>query len=359
MHIGLIIYGRLDNLTGGWLYDRLLVEDLRRRGHTVAVIALKQQRYVYNLADNFSGRLFRRLVDHGCSLLLQDGLVHPSLAYLNRRIKRRQTSPLITIVHQVLSRQPLKRLQRLFYQAVERRYLSSVDGFIFNSETTRAGVESLVSRPRPYVVASPGGDRLGCLPSTTLIDTRSRRRGPLQLVCVSNLTPNKGILPLIAGLARLPPATWRLNLIGSLTMDRAYVNRVKALIARHGLQDRIDMPGPLDGEALAAQLESSHVFVLPFSYEGFGIACLEAMAWGLPVVGSGRGALKEFVRDGINGVLIPPGSLDAFARQIAQLNEDREQLAGYGREALKTYHGRPLWRDSLQKIHAFLLSMIK
>jgi glycosyltransferase involved in cell wall biosynthesis len=83
------------------------------------------------------------------------------------------------------------------------------------------------------------------------------------------------------------------------------------------------------------------------------------MAWGLPVVGSGRGALKEFVRDGINGVLIPPGSLDAFARQIARLNEDREQLAGYGREALKTYHGRPLWRDSLQKIHAFLLSMIK
>ena len=359
MHIGLIIYGRLDNLTGGWLYDRLLVEDLRQRGHTVAVIALKQHRYVRNLADNFSGRLFRRLVDHGSSLLLQDGLVHPSLAYLNRRIKRRQTSPLITIVHQVLSRQPIKRPQRLFYQVVERRYFQSVDGFIFNSETTRAGVESLVGRPRPCVVATPGGDRLGCLSSATLIDARSRRSGPLQLVCVSNLTPNKGILPLVASLARLPPATWRLNLIGSLTMDRAYVNQVKNLIARHGLQDRIDMPGPLNGETLAAQLESSHVFVLPFSYEGFGIACLEAMAWGLPVVGSGSGALKEFVRDGINGVLIPPGSLDTFTQRIAQLHENRERLACYGREALKTYHGRPIWRENLQKIHAFLLSMMK
>jgi glycosyltransferase involved in cell wall biosynthesis len=359
MHIGLIIYGRLDNLTGGWLYDRLLVEDLEQRGHTVTVIALNQQRYILNLADNFSGRLYRRLIDHGCDLFLQDGLVHPSLAYLNRRIKRRQRRPLITIVHQVLSRQPFKRLQRLFYQDVERRYFRSVDGFIFNSETTRTGVESLVGRPRPCVVATPGGDRLGCLRSDTLIDTRSRRRGPLQLVCVSNLTPNKGVLPLIAGLARLPPATWHLNLVGSLTMDRAYVNRIKAMIARHGLQDRIDMPGPLDGEALAAQLESSHVFVLPFSYEGFGIACLEAMAWGLPVVGSGRGALKEFVRDGINGVLIPPGDLDTFAQRIAQLYENRERLAGYGREALKTFNGRPVWQASLQKIHAFLLSMLK
>ena len=359
MHIGLIIYGRLDLLTGGWLYDRLLVEDLRERGHTVEVIALKQRRYVRNLADNFSRRLYRRLVDNDCELLLQDGLVHPSLAGLNRRIKRRHSRPLITIVHQVLCRQPLTQFRRLFYQAMERRYFKSVDGFIFNSETTRANVENLIGVPRPAVVASPGGNRLGCLATDTLIDARSHRSGPLELISVGNLTPNKGVLPLIAALARLPREIWRLALIGSLTMDRAYVNRVRALIARLGLEDRIEVAGPLDNQALAGRLEDSHVFVLPFSYEGFGIACLEAMAWGLPVVGSSRGALKEFVLDGTNGVLIPPGDLDGFAQRVQGLHADRKRLTVYGQQALKTYHRRPTWRDSFQKIHEFLLSLTK
>ena len=359
MHIGLIIYGHLDKLTGGWLYDRLLVENLRRRGHTVEIIALKQQRYTRNLADNFSRRLYRRLVDHDSRLLLQDGLVHPSLVAINRRIKHRRNRPLITIVHQVLSRQPLKRFQQLFYQAVERRYFKSVDGFIFNSETTRVNVESLVGRLRPAVVASPGGDRLGCLESDTLIDARSRREGPLRLIFVGNLTPNKGVLPLIEGLCRLPQETWRLTLIGSLTMDQAYVNRVRDLIAGFGLKDRIEMPGPLNGEKLAERLKASQVFVLPFSYEGFGIACLEAMAWGLPVLGSSRGALKEFVHDGINGWLIPPGDLDAFARQVQGLHEDRRRLTSCGQSALKTYHSRPKWQDSFQKIHAFLHTFMK
>jgi glycosyltransferase involved in cell wall biosynthesis len=359
MHIGLIIYGRLDILTGGWLYDRLLVEDLRERGHTVEVVALKQRRYVRNLADNFSSSLYRRLVDNDCELLLQDGLIHPSLAGLNRRIKRRHNRLLITIVHQVLYRQPLTIFRGLFYQVIERRYFRSVDGLIFNSETTRANVENLIGGSRPAVVASPGGNRLGCLASDALIEARSRRSGPLQLISVGNLTPNKGVLPLIAALARLPQEYWRLALIGSLTMDRAYVDRVRALIARFGLENRIELAGPLDGEALAGRLEDSHVFVLPFSYEGFGIACLEAMAWGLPVVGSSRGALKEFVSDGTNGVLIPPGDLDGFAQQVRGLHADRKRLTVFGQEALKTYHSQPTWQDSFQKIHNFLFTQMK
>ena len=93
MHIGLIIYGRLDTLTGGWIYDRLMVEYLQARGHTVEVISLKQRNYVYNLADNFSRSFYRRLLNHDCRLLLQDGLIHPSLVGLNQRIKRRRSCP--------------------------------------------------------------------------------------------------------------------------------------------------------------------------------------------------------------------------------------------------------------------------
>lgn len=359
MHLALIIYGRLDNLTGGWLYDRLLVENLRARGHTVDVIALEQRGYVRNLADNFSRSIYRRLVAKNCHVLLQDGLVHPSLVRLNRLIKRTHSLALVTIVHQVLGCQPLPRIRQMLCRAGERRYFKSVDGFIFNSATTRANVEALVGRQNTAVVASPGGDRLGCLSDETQIDDRSRREGPLQLISVCNLTPNKGVLPVIKGLSRLPAEIWRLELVGSLTMDRTYVSRIKSLIARLGLEDRIEMPGPLDGDKLVEKLKASHVFVLPFSYEGFGIAGLEAMAWGLPVVGSSRGALKGYIQDGINGVLIQPGDIEALTRQVRKLHDDRKRLAAYGRAALKTFHGQPTWQDCFQSINTFLLSLVK
>ena len=357
MHLGLIIYGNLDTLTGGWLYDRLLVEHLRDQGHTVDVISLNRRSYVRNIADNFSQRLYRQLHFHDCRLLLEDELNHPSLFRLNLRLRQNCKRPIVGIVHQVLCRQPLKNIQQFFYRTIERRYFQSVDGFIFNSQTTRANVASLIDLKQPSLVAYPGGDRLGCLASDAGIESKCAQAGPLRLIFVGNLVPNKGVLPLIAGLARLPEKSWHLTLIGSLTMDRGYVQKVRSLIVRLGLERQIDITGPLNGKDLVGRLTESHVFVLPFSYEGFGIACLEAMAWGLPVVGSSAGALKEFVQDGLNGLLVAPGGLDAFAQKLLRLHRDRKLLARCGAAALRTFRERPRWKDSLREIDSFLLSM--
>jgi glycosyltransferase involved in cell wall biosynthesis len=357
MRLGLIIYGNLDMLTGGWLYDRLLVEHLQDQGHTVDVISLSRRNYVRNIADNFSPRLYRQLRDHDCGLLLEDELNHPSLFRLNLRLRQNCNRPIVGIVHQVLCRQPLKKFQQLFYRTIERCYFQSVDGFIFNSQTTRANAASLIDLKQPSLVAYPGGDRLGCLASDAGIESKCGQPGPLKLIFVGNLAPNKGVLPLITGLARLPEKSWRLAMIGSLTMDRGYVQKVRSLIVRLGLERQIDITGPLNGKDLVGRLTESHVFVLPFSYEGFGIACLEAMAWGLPVVGSSAGALKEFVQDGLNGLLVAPGDLGAFAQKLFRLHRDRKLLARCGAAALQTFRERPRWKDSLQKINSFLLSM--
>jgi len=81
------------------------------------------------------------------------------------------------------------------------------------------------------------------------------------------------------------------------------------------------------------------------------------MAWGLPVVASSRGAVGEFVVDGINGALTSPGDIAGFAGQIKRLHDDRNLLASYGQAAFKTFRSRPGWRDSLRKIESFLLKM--
>ncbi len=77
MHVGLLIYGSLDNQSGGYLYDRMLVDHLRAAGDQVEVISLAERNYLRHVGDNLSPTLLNQLGDLNVDLLLQDELNHP------------------------------------------------------------------------------------------------------------------------------------------------------------------------------------------------------------------------------------------------------------------------------------------
>ena len=132
MRIGLLIYGSLDTLSGGYLYDRKLVEYLRRAGDSVEIVSLPWRSYPAHLADNLSLHLYRRLRDLSVDILLQDELNHPSLALVNRRLRRlRPRYPLISIVHHLRSSEQHPRRLLPLYRAVERSYLRTDGRFHF------------------------------------------------------------------------------------------------------------------------------------------------------------------------------------------------------------------------------------
>lgn len=358
MRLGLLIYGSLETVSGGYLYDRKLVEYLQRQGDEVEIISLPWRSYPLNLLDNLSPALLARLRRGAFELLLQDELAHPSLFLLNYKLRRRVSCPSVAIVHHLRCSEARPAWQNFFYRQVERRYLTSVDGFIFNSNITRTAVEALAGSERPSAVALPGGDRLPGKITEAQVARRALAPGPLKIIAVANLIPRKQIHTLIAALAGSPHRDWRLTVAGSLTLDRNYVRSISGQIAQAGLHDRVSLLGTVVDEELALLLSRHHLLAVPSSYEGFGIVYLEARRFGLPVIAGDAGGPREIVNHGVNGFLAPPGDSEALASYLKAFMDDRGLLTRMSLAALAASASQPTWEASAAKVRDFLLDFL-
>ncbi len=148
------------------------------------------------------------------------------------------------------------------------------------------------------------------------------------LLHVSNLRPVKRldtVIDILALVRRRIRA--RLVIVGD-GPERA---RTEALAADAGLTEHLEIVGEI--EDVQPLLSAADVFLLPSAQESFGLAALEAMACGLPVVASRVGGLPEVIRHGETGFLHPPGDADAMAASVVALVEDRTLHAHVSRLA--------------------------
>lgn len=354
MNFGLIVYGALDTPTGGYLYDRRLVAHLRSSGHRVHVFSLPVRGYGLRLLDNITEGRLNRFCGAGFDLLLQDELCHPSLLVLNRRQKERLGPPAVAIVHHLYCAEPQPKIFTSLQRLIEKRYLDSVDGFIFNSRTTKKTVFRLSGRPRPHVVAPPGGNRFGARLTAAEVDERAQRPGPLRLLYVGLVIPRKGLLELISALRRVPTDRWRLEIVGCMTMAPGYVRRVRNYIQAHRLRSSVRFHGTIGNEDLAAEFSAAQLLCMPYAYEGFGIVAAEAMSMGLPVLGSTSGAIGEMVAHGSTGLLFPRNDLQSVATAVADLYAHRRYLTRMSVTAMSNSQKHPTWRQSMQGVETFL-----
>jgi glycosyltransferase involved in cell wall biosynthesis len=108
-------------------------------------------------------------------------------------------------------------------------------------------------------------------------------------------------------------------------------------------------PGTLHGEELAAAYASSDIFVFPSTTETLGLAMLEALASGLPVVAAGTGATGEVVEDGANGLLYDPESDESLIRTVGRLVEDDSLRSEMSRAARRAAERRS-WKNATRSL---------
>lgn len=350
MKLGLIIYGSLDTLSGGYLYDRKLVEFFRSQGDHIDIINLPWRNYAAHLGDNLRFRLPRDL-----DLLVQDELNHPSLLSANRRP---HPYPIVSLVHHLRSSEQRPAWQNWFYRLIETCYLASVDGFIFNSEATKRVVNSLLENSKPQIVAYPPTDRFGEGLTENEIEARAKESGPLRILFLGNVIYRKGLHTLLEAI-RLLALDIRLDVVGSLSSEPKYAREMQISAEVHNLKSQVSFHGSLDKEELISKLRSAHLLAVPSSYEGFGIVYLEGMGFGLPAIGTTAGGATEIIRNGETGYLVSPDDAGTLAERLSALARDRDLLARLSVNALRSYRQQPTWEETASRIREFLLSMVE
>lgn len=357
MRIGLMIYGELANLSGGYIYDRQLVDYLTAQGDVVEVISMPWRDYPLRLFENLDRKLIRKLANLEVDVLLQDELNHPSLFLVNRWIKKEACYPIVSIVHHLRSNEVHSTLEHWVYQRVERAYLKSVDAFVYNSHTTSVAVQALLGGPTRHVIAYPGGDRLGKGIRLQEISQRAHTPGPLRIVFLGNLIPRKGLHTLLHAVASIKEINWTLDVIGRLDADPLYSGEMQHLSRTLGLSKRVLFRGQVDDAEVMETLRASHLMVVPSSYEGFGIIYLEAMGYGVIPVATTAGAASEIIQHGENGYLIQPYNQGALASLIEGLAENRHRLEEVSLAARAHFDAFPTWQTSAEKIRQFLQAL--
>ncbi|MER5833786.1 glycosyltransferase family 4 protein [Streptomyces sp. NPDC002130] len=196
--------------------------------------------------------------------------------------------------------------------AKERTVLRAVPAVIATSDWA---VRRLVSHhglpPERVHVAAPGADIAPLAPGTD---------GVSRLLCVAAVTPRKGQHRLVEALAAVADLPWSCVCVGSLTQDPEYVDHLRSLIGKHGLEDRLELAGPKSGPALDASYATADLMVLTSYAETYGMAVTEALARGIPVLATDVGGLPEAVGrapdGGVPGILVPPENPAAIAAEL-------------------------------------------
>jgi glycosyltransferase involved in cell wall biosynthesis len=227
-------------------------------------------------------------------------------------------APRLTPFHSWLTRYSLARADTI-----------TATGMHLAAETTR------YSPPRrPVTVVPYGVDLERFLPEPRGL------RDHVVIGAVSRLSPEKGVRYLVEAFGRL-----RQRYGGYVSLriagegpERA---RLEAMIRRMGLETSVELHGWVEHEALPAFLQGLDVFALPSTWEGFGVAAVEASATGLPVVATNVFGIPDAVQDGVTGLLVPPRDPASLAEAIGRLVEDaslRRRLGDAGRQFVSRHY---------------------
>ncbi len=308
-HAAFAVPGDLQTRTGGYLYDRRVIEGLRKMGWTVDHVALPQ-----GFPDPSEPQMAEAI--HQLRALPPDRpVIIDGLAFgaLDPDRVSEIEAPIVALVHHPLARESgLDPARRDRLHTSERRNLTHAAHVIVPSPYVAHILTADYAVPQDRItVAIPGVDRA---------TGPARPASPPVILSVGVQLPRKGHDVLLRALARLSDLDWRAVIVGA-PLDPDHAAFLQDLTRELGLTDRVEWTGQLGKDAVAERYRTASLFALATRYEGYGIVFNEALAHGLPILSCDAGAVSGTVPPEA-GRLVPPDDPVAFADALRVLLTD-------------------------------------
>ena len=333
-----LVPGDPETPTGGFVYDRHAVRGLAEAGRLGGVLRVDgpfpetDPDTMVRAAAALAG------VPDG-AILMVDGLAYAPLVEVIRPHAGRLA--LVVLVHHPLGDETgLDAAAKARWLRDEVDALGLARRIVTTSRTTAGRLAELGIDPALVVAVPPGVDG----PVDLSFRAPPAPGAALRLLTVATLIPRKGQDLLVEALAPLAGRAWTLDLVGD-ARHPGFARSVETRIAALGLADRIALHGAVRHAELDRFWRAADLFVLPSRHEGWGIAYLEAVRWGLPVIGTDAGAIPEAVPEGA-GVLVPADDADALAAALARLLDDRAEYRRLATGAVAAAATLRRWSDT-------------
>lgn len=200
---------------------------------------------------------------------------------------------------------------------VERFVSRQFDYLITISRFSADNFRSLSKRHIPVFIITPYSKESSDISNKAATYSTDCQR----LLCVGSIERRKNVLNCVKAMALLK-IPFTCDIVGYQHSIK-YLSMVSDYIRSNRLENRIFIRGILEREKLLEKYCTSTAFILVSLMEGYGMVYAEAMGFGLPIIGTTRGAVPELVEDGVNGYLCDPDNISEIAEAINKLG-DRE-----------------------------------